>query len=225
MRRQRTTAILVIAILHLVGGGLGLIGTLCGGATLLIMPSLSSFMPPTPPARPGPPPLPAQPPGYNEMMDYMNDNVPGYRAFLIGTLAVNFLMDVMLLSAGIGLLKMQPWARWLSLIYAIISILVHIGSFVYNLLWVIPATQALYANFTTMPAFSSLMTITSEVGAFLTLLIIIYPIVVLIILLLPSTSAAFRGEIPAREDDLRDSEEIDEDSRREPPPRSDKFRR
>ncbi|MHB1422959.1 MAG: hypothetical protein ACYC3I_07155 [Gemmataceae bacterium] len=224
MRRQLTTPILVLAILHLVGGGLGFLGSICTCGGLFVVNSLSSFTPPTMAARPGQPPPPPMPPGPDEVMKYMNEHVPGYRAFTIGALAVDFLMDLMLLAAGIGLLKMQPWARWLSLVYAPISILVHVSSFVYQIIWAMPATNALYSKVAMPGGLSSIMTVSTGIGVFLNLLIIIYPIAVLIILLLPSTAAAFRGAIPVREDDLRDEEGNDDDSWREPSPRSDKFR-
>lgn len=226
MRRQPTTAILIIAILHLVGGGLGLAGTLCGCGSLILTNSIGSMMPapPTLPARPGQPPPPPLP-NFNDMMKSMNEQIPGYRAFMIVSLALSLLLDIMLLSGGIGLLKMQSWARWLSLVYAPISILVRIGGAVYQLVWVLPATQALFAkNTAALPAFSSLMTVSSGVGVFVNLVFILYPLAVIIVLLLPSTSAAFRGEIPVRKDDWRDEEEDEGDPWREPPPRSDKFR-
>ena len=213
MRRHRTTPILVLAILHLIGGGLGLIGSLCGCGGLLMGNALGSFKPPTFPARPGQPP----PPSFNDPMKYLNDHVPGYRAFTIVSLALSFLLGIMLISGGIGLLNMQPWARWLSLVYAPISIVVRVGEFVYQLVWVMPATNALYAKSMAATGFASLMTISSEIGLFVNLLFVIYPITVLIILLLPSTAAAFRGEAPVRGEDAG-AEEMDENEpRREPP--------
>lgn len=228
MRRQRTTPILVIAILHLVGGGLGFLFSVCTCGSLLMIDSISSLVPapPTFPARPGQPPPPPPPPSTKEVMNYLNNNVPGYRGFTVAGLGVSFLLDIMLLAGGIGLLRMQPWARWLSLVYASISILFRLTSFIYQLIWVLPATQALYAKFAAATGLSSLMTISSGIGAIATLLVIIYPISVIIVLFLPSTSAAFRGEIPVRDDDWDEGEEYDDDRWREPPPpRSDKFRR
>jgi hypothetical protein len=211
MRRQRTTAILVLAILHLVGGGLGLIISLCGCGGLVMGNALGSIKPPTLPARPGQPPPPPPLPSANDAMKYLNDRVPGYLAFTIVGLGLSFLLDIMLISGGIGLLNMKLWARWLSLVYAPISILVRIGSFVYQLIWVMPATEAFYAKSASTSGFASLVTISSGVGLFLSLVVIIYPITVLVILLLPSTAAAFRGEPPARADDWREEEENDED--------------
>ncbi|MGH7227095.1 MAG: hypothetical protein ACRELF_28085, partial [Gemmataceae bacterium] len=100
--------------------------------------------------------------------------------------------------------------------------LVHIGGFVYQLIWVMPAMQALYAKFSAAMGISSLMSISSGFGMVISLLIISYPISVLIVLLLPSTSAAFRGELPAREDETHEMGEFGDDPWREPR-RSDKF--
>ena len=220
MRRQRTTAILVIAILHLVGGGLGLIGSLCGCAGLVMTNTLSSAIP-TMPQRPGQPP----PPSAADAMKYYNDHVPGYRAFTIGGLAFSFLLDTLLLSGGIGLLMMQPWARWVSVAYAPLSILVRLASFIYQLVWVLPVTQELYAKNPAMAGMSSIVSISGGIGLFLSLLFVLYPIAVLVIMLLPSTAAAFRGELPPREDDYEDNDLDEDDSWRDPSPRSDKFRR
>jgi hypothetical protein len=223
MRRQPTNAILVIAILHLVGGGLDLAGSLCGCGGLILTNSIGSLMPapPTLPARSGQPPPPPLP-NFNDMMKSMNDQIPGYLAFTIVSLALSFLLDIMLLSGGVGLLKMQPWARWLSLVYAPISILVRIGTAVYQLIWVLPATQAMFAKSMAAPAFSSFMTVSSGIGVFVNLLFCTYPIAVIIVLLLPSTAAAFRGEISVRNVDGRGEEAFQEDPWRQS--RSDKFR-
>jgi hypothetical protein len=45
MRRQRPTSILVIAILHLVGGGLGLLFALCGLGGIVLSSAVSSAVP------------------------------------------------------------------------------------------------------------------------------------------------------------------------------------
>ncbi|HEY7308619.1 MAG TPA: hypothetical protein VH643_04565 [Gemmataceae bacterium] len=220
MRRQRTTPILVIAILHLVGGGLGLILSLCGCGGLVMTNALSSAIP-TVPQRPGQPP---PPPSAADTMKYYNDHIPGYRAFTFGGLALSLMLDIMLLAAGIGLLNVQPWARWLSLVYAPISILNRLVSFVYQLVWVLPVTQELYAKNPAMAGMSSFVTIGGGIGLVVSLLFILYPIAVVVLMLLPSTAAAFRGELPSREDDYGEDDREEGDPWREPPPRSDKFR-
>ncbi len=223
MPRYRPTPVFVIAILHLVGGGLGLIFSLCGCAGLFMGSALSSMSLPTVPARPGqtaPPP----PPGPNEIMKFYNENVPGYQAFTIGAIVVSLLLDGMLLAAGIGLLNMRPWARGLSLVYAPISIVNRVFAFIYQLVFVTPATEKLYAQNPVLAGMSSFMTITTGVGLVVNLLFIIYPITVLVILLMPSTAAAFRVQAPVRSDDIGEEASDSDDSWRDPP-RSDAITR
>jgi hypothetical protein len=216
--------VLVIAILHLVGGGLGLFGSFCACGGLLMGSAFSSFPMPTVPTRPGQAAPIQPPPGPGEIMKYYNDNVPGYQAFTIGSIAVSILLDVMLLSAGIGLLNMRPWARMLSFVYAPMSILNRIGTFIYQLIFVMPATEKFYAQNPVFAGMSSFMSITTGMGLFVNLLFILYPIAVLVVLLMPSTVAAFRGEPPARVEDLIDEDSDSEDPWREPP-RSDAIKR
>ena len=133
---------------------------------------------------------------------------------------MNLLIDVMLLSAGIGLLKMKPWARTLSIVYAPISILFHIVTFIYQIVYVVPATREMYERYTAFAGFSSVMGFTMLAGVCLSLVVVVYPIVVLVIMLKRSTVAAFRGEAPVAETD----ESFEADQWPEPP-RSDKFTR
>lgn len=223
MPNYRPTPVLVIAILHLVGGGLGLIFSLCGCAGLFMGSALSSMTLPTAPVRPGQP-APPPPPGPNEIMKFYNENVPGYQAFTIGAIVVSFLLDGMLLAAGIGLLNMRPWARGLSLAYAPISIVNRVFAFIYQLVFVMPATEKLYAQNPVLAGMSSFMTITTGVGLVVNLLFIIYPIAVLVILLMPSTAAAFRGQAPVRAEGASEEASDSDDSWRDPP-RSDAITR
>jgi hypothetical protein len=216
MRRQRPTSILVIAILHLVGGGLGLLFALCGLGGIVLSSAVSSAVP-TAAARPG---QPAPPPSYNDIMKFYDDNVPGYRAYTYGVLALDTVLDFMLLAAGVGLLTMKPWARWLSLIYAALSILYHLGTLTYSLALVIPATQKLYAQNPALSGMSGFLNFTSGMGVVMNLVLIIYPITVIIVMLLPATSAAFRGQLRPVVDELDQY-----DDRWQEPPASDKFHR
>jgi hypothetical protein len=215
---------MVIAILHLVGGGLGLLGSLCGcGGVLMIMGgSLSSMTMPTPPTKPGQP-APASPPAFGDVIKYYENTVPGYKAFTFGSLAFSFLLDVMLLSGGVGLLKMQSWARILSLIYAPISIIVRIFGSIYQIVWVTPATKALYEKNPALAGMSSFVSISSGIGVIFGLLLVLYPIAVLIVMLLPSTAAAFRGETVPSTRERSDLGEEDPDDPWREPPRSDRF--
>ena len=212
MRRNVPTAVTVIAILHLVGGGLGLILSLCGCGGYLMQGAFSAITMPTPPTRPGQPPPPA-PPNPGQMMKEIESAIPGYKVFTIASLGVSLVLDILLLSAGIGLLKLQSWARILSFIYAPISILYHIGSAVFQLGFVTPAMQAIYAKNPALAGMSSFTGVLSGIGVFFGLVFILYPIVVLVVLLRPSIAASFRtGLTPSESEAFEEEDRSDDDS-------------
>lgn len=216
MRRQRTTTILVLAILHLVGGGIGLLSS-CYSLSMLGITQMSSAPPTT--AR-----TPANPPSSSDILRYYAEHAPGYWVFQIGSLAVDLLLDIMLLAAGVGLLKVQPWARTLSLVYAPLSILFHIAVFIYQIVFLAPLIGDAYAQYPAIQVLGAVMQAVLVVVFFVSLLVCIYPVVVLVLLLRPATAAAFRGELPAREGAFPEDEEAEAAPWQEPPPRSDKFR-
>src|SRR5262249_10933234 len=139
MKKHRPTAVLVLAILHFIGGGLGVMGVLCTGGMLAAGGSQSMFgKPPAPP--PG-----KQGPNFEEFQRFQEDvtkaaeNPPGGKAYQVTSLGVDLLLSLMLLIGGIGLLNMQPWGRLLSLVYAFLSIVYHIVGLGYMLGVHIPA--------------------------------------------------------------------------------------
>ena len=219
MPRQRTTPILVLAILHLVGGGLGLLLSLCGCGGLLLSGAMGSVQQPTSAVRPS---QVAPPPNAGQITQYYKDNVPGYSAFTFGSLGFGILLDGLLIAAGVGLLSVRPWARWLSLIYAPLSILYHIATFFYQLLLVMPATDKLFSQNPALVGMSSILSVSSGIGLFVGLLFTIYPITVIIILLLPSTAATFAGATSIPVADALQEDPDEDDPWRQPP--SDKIR-
>jgi hypothetical protein len=202
MVRQRPTSILIIAILHFVGGGIGLFVS-CYSVVIMAASAVVSSTPAVTPSPPGPagrPTTPA-PPSASQIMKYYEEHVPGYKAFTFAALAASSILDLMLLASGIGLLRMQPWARMLSLVYAPLSILFHLLSFAYQLAFVMPATHDLFSQMSAFGPMGSVMAVATDISFVLGLLVVIYPIVVLIILLRRSTVAAFRGETPRQSDE------------------------
>ena len=157
-------------------------------------------------------------------MKEIESAIPGYKAVTIASLGVSFVLDILLLSAGFGLLKLQSWARILSFVYAPISILYHIGSAVYQLVFVTPAMQAIYAKNPAFAGISSFTGVLSGIGVFVGLAFMLYPIVVLVILLRPSIAAAFRTDWASREsDESEEADNLDDDSWRDRP-RDDRIR-
>jgi hypothetical protein len=194
--RKPPTAVYVLAILHLVGGGLGLLGALGTGAMLAVSVSKMAA---------GPPPALGQPikdPNQltADMMRYVDAHVPGYKAEIFAAVALDLVLSILLLAAGVGLLNMRPWARTLSLVYAPLSIAYHLFGLVYGLIFVMPVTREfLQAAAQKNPQLGPAVMggeVGGYMGVFVGAAVIIYPIVVLVIMLRPSIAAAFRGEYP-----------------------------
>jgi hypothetical protein len=204
LQRRRPPAVLVLAILHLVGGGFDLLGAVCGGIGMAMQNS-GAFTARGPGAAGGP--------DMAEMQRKMNA-LPGYQAVQLGELGATLVLGVMLLAAGIGLLNMQPWARTLSLTYAPLAIATRLGSFVYALLVVIPGLEEIFRGMAAQARpgagadeMMGFVKMGGTVGAVVQLLFIAYPIVVLVVLTRAHVVAAFRGEEPSRRMDLPDDDE------------------
>jgi hypothetical protein len=215
MVRQWPTSILILAILHLVAGGFGIFGSCYSVVIMATACSASSpatVVTPAPTNQPGRPSTSA-PPSASQIMKYYEEHIPGYKAFTFTALAVDLVLDLMLLASGIGLLLMHPWARVLSLIYAPLSILFHVISFAYQLIFVMPATHDIFAQMSSVGPMGSLLAAITDISLIVSSLVIIYPIVVLILLLRPSTVSAFRGEAPSKTDEGIPDDSYPPDSR------------
>jgi hypothetical protein len=79
--------------------------------------------------------------GVAEMTTFMDKEVPGWQAVEIGRGLLLILLGVLVIVAGIGLLKMQSWARWLSVFYAAVLIPLTIGHLAFELALVNPAME------------------------------------------------------------------------------------
>jgi hypothetical protein len=207
MPPRRPTSVLVIAIFHFIVGGIGVMSDLCGTFAVAGGNKLFSGLG-----------GPQQAQQTAELEKAMKEKVPGYEAYQIGILALSWLFDVALISAGVGLLRMKPWARTLSLVYAVISLLAKVFVAVYTILYLAPATaeavkaalppqgagpQAAQAQ-QVMSFATDIAKITAVATPFLSM---IYPLAVLIVLGRPSIGAAFRGERVGRDDERPDEPE------------------
>jgi hypothetical protein len=196
--RRRPASVLVLAILHLVGGTLGLLGSLCGIVGQVIGPQMFAFGPSNP----------AQD-MQKRLLQHL-EATPGYHAITWGSLVVGLVLDVLLLTAGVGLLNMRPWARILSLVYAPLSILNRLFAIVWSVAVMLPATAAFLeqnaGNDPVMKAAAAWGKIGGIIGAIMSAIFLIYPIVVLIILNLHTVKAAFLGESEAPPPSLPEDE-------------------
>ena len=199
---KRSSAIKVLAILNLVGGFLGLLGSLFAVVGLVSGPNLFGT----------PPNANSFDPALIEAQ--MAATLPAYRVAQYGSLVLGFVLDFLLISSGFGLLYYQKWARVLAIAYAVLSLVVKVATVAYQFLVVIPAMGPIIdqALVNAPPAQRQAMAIGGKVGGYLggclPLVFAVYPIVVLSILLSKSGKAAF-DPLP-REDDYDDKDDYDD---------------
>jgi hypothetical protein len=201
LRKKRPTALLVVAIINMVVGGLLLVNTCCGGISLMLMPALLKNLP-LPPGQANP---------YEGIMA-LYDRVPGLFAYTIYQFLAYFTIGVVLIVASIGLLRLRPWARRVCTAvsgYTIFAVLAHVA---YQLTVVQPATQEFMADYTAKivpkgnPFPSQIMSMSSQLGmVFLIMFAVIfisYAVALLVILYHPRVRPAFEQRPPFDEPDV-----------------------
>jgi hypothetical protein len=218
MKKAKPTVAVVLGILHMVFGSLGLICNLCGmagmGAIYFGANEIYKQASAT------------EKKELEEIWQQLNDNVPGFIVYLFADLIGSMLLGLVLLIAGIGLLRVKPWARQLSIIWAVVRVIVVVATLIYTVAVVNPGTQKFGKDMeqwmekmqkrqqrpgqpapakspfgsgmggTGNPALDNMM---SFVGAGISAA---YAIVVLVLMLKPSTGHAF-ARYNSAEDDYR----------------------
>jgi hypothetical protein len=190
MPQNKPTVLMVIAVLQLVFGGLGLVGSalqLAGGGT-----ALATAKPPQAPG--GHPTITAE-----ELENYLARKVPDYRLLMKAQAGASAVLCLLMLGSGVGLLFMQRWGRDVAIFYAVLSLLVTILSTVWMFTAVVPAMSAFAREKAAGRSkedqiVAQGMDIGGKVGAGCGTLTGIYPLIVLFIMLLPSTEEAFRDD-------------------------------
>jgi fumarate reductase subunit D len=129
---ERPTSITVLSILNIIFGSLGTLLYCCGGAGILFMLSMLNSAGSDPQVQ-----------ELKTMWQTLENNIPGWNAFLIGSMVAALITSVILLLSGIGLLNMKNWGRMLGLTYAVLAIIVQLGSIGYNMAVVNPAMAKL----------------------------------------------------------------------------------
>jgi hypothetical protein len=131
-------------------------------------------------------------------MSTLFDSIPGYYPMMIGMLLMFIFLHTALIGAGVGLLMMQSWARWTTIGYGVLSILLAMVYLAYNVFVVQPATdewmQDWFMQMGQPPPPTTGNTVSGIVGTcFWSLLFIAYPVVVSIIMSLPAMGQALAG--------------------------------
>ena len=183
MARKRPTAVLVMGILNIVFGSLGLICLICGGLVILVLFAGGAA---------------AQ--ENRDVYTFVDKEVPGYIAVTIANLVLRTVLTIILLISGIGLLSMQSWARWGSVTYGVIVILLSIASPVYQLAVLNPALDE-WEREAGGPRHQALRSAPTIGGACISM---VYAIALLVVMFLPSVSAAFAGRTTRRSPDEDD---------------------
>jgi hypothetical protein len=196
MSRHRPAGVLVIAIFNLLGGGMGLLGTLCGGAVQLAggQQQLVKEL--------GLPTDPNQAAIEKRLQERLDERLPN-KAVTVTQFGVMVVLAVLMLTTGVGLLSMRPWAWGLSVFYACLSILNRLWTGLYVLLFTMPITSEVIKEIVAEqaardPRAANVLKTSMEIGLIVGLVAavvpIIYPIIVLVVMFHPITRAAFRGE-------------------------------
>lgn len=191
IRRAVPTFVMTLGILHLFGGGIGLIMSVYELAVQVAGMSGNPFGP-----------APGQP--VADSMAQALENIQGYRAVATASIVWALALDVVLIVAGIGLLYLRPWGRFLSLVYAPLSLLLHLLMIVWTIGFVLPVmNEAIEAIGRVDPILGSIVAMSRMrpiFGVVWDTALLIYPVVVLALLVPPSAARVFRVEPPAAMD-------------------------
>jgi hypothetical protein len=204
--KKNPPVIKVFGILNIIFGGLALLGAVCGGVLTFAIAQVNV-------PGPGNPPNPIK-----DMLEYMDKHAPLYTPYLIAEIVIGLIMAVVLIVSGIGLLKVRPWARWTSVGYAAVRLVLIVVGLVLAIMVFNPVLADWQADYNKRsvpagtpppPSFSSGAT-NNVAAAFGSILGAAYSISLLVVMFLPNVRAAFaRAALPEGEDDRYDDEADD----------------
>jgi hypothetical protein len=224
-RRKVPPAVMTIAVLHFIFGGLGLV---CGGfATLVSLTGGQKAL-----ARMGTPEQQRQAEAQRrrkEVTDQVHaERVPLYRVYSTTNQVLSVLFSLAMVASGFGLLYLQPWGRWLSVGYASLSLLANVVVLVYTVAFLNAADEEAFRRLPPQTEQEQMaynvVRSAGPVVACLPVLLAAYPAAVLVVMLLPSTGRAFRGPAAGGKrrrhvdeyDDEADDDEDEDRVRRRP---------
>ena len=179
--RQRPLTLSVFGVLNIAMGVLGGLGNLAGLAVLH---------------------LPSKAHAVNPIVEAANRH-PVFGLQLTWLHVVSLLLSGGLIAAGLGLLKVRPWGRWLSIGCGLLNLAVVVLGAVVNAVYLLPAASKALAQHPPGDPFTQ-----EEIGRIMGGFIavfgnavgIIYPIVLLAFMFLPSVAAALRVRAPCPPD-------------------------
>jgi hypothetical protein len=221
MRPKRPTSVTVIAVFHFIFGGLGFVCGMCGIVGQGVGMTGSQF---------GAPQGGAQTAQQKEIQDFQQrvkerteEELPLQKTLAPVNIGLNLALSLLLLISGLGLVNMQKYGWWGSILYGILSILMQVYLLLFSALYSMPIGQRILneelAKHPAMQGFSGIFQAVGPLAITLALLGLIYPIIVLIVMSLPRVRAAFRGEPAGAEDqgNRYDAGGREDDAGRPPP--------
>jgi hypothetical protein len=174
-----------MGILNIIWGSIWVLIGLCAGAQPFIFYNF---------------PLP-QPGGgktypYRGLYDLLKREVPAYVAVETAHVVLLLVLAVLLIIAGVGLLRMKNWSRSTSIFYGVVTVLSVIAYSIFSWIYITPVSEAWTKdflqkqpagtpNFGARPEFAAVAIIASLVFS------LAYPIVLVVIMFLPNVRAAF----------------------------------
>jgi hypothetical protein len=197
MTRERPLSILIIALLSFGVAGLGIFtGTAAMAKQVLFLV--------VEPANFGTNPVFAGQPRLPDMPIYLDRELPEKSIVDLLTHLESFLGGVVLLAVCVGLLHMRAWARWVGLLYGLVTLFWHIGFATFQIVYVLPLIEGYYLDPSWRWSYVSGSGGSLKVGFFFFLLIQVgvfaaHALAMLVVLALPSTTAAFAGKPVAEE--------------------------
>jgi hypothetical protein len=188
----------LIARLHLIFGGLGLVALLLFGSMHLSTGLLLfTFV--------GRTPSDAEQEKIREnLRAFIEQNFPAIRPIEAADQGLNLLLCVLLLVSAVGLLRWEAWGRKLSILYAVLGIgsKVFTVVFAYTIIWPLlrEYLRGLPVRGDADEAFINMLGTFLTVVPFFAILFVIYPLVVLFVMLSGPVIVAFGGPAPREEE-------------------------
>ncbi len=214
MRKRRPQSVLVTAIVNLVFGGLLLLCGVCGALGNVFVTALPHASGAATPNN-----------SSVEMVHFITDHVPSYTAVMVVRGVTLVVLGILILVAGVGLLSMQGWARWLAVGYAVVAIVQELIYVLYQLIAVEPVAERHQIDIMRLqpgqkpPGYETGLHAGFLVGFAAPLLLLALVVIAqaatnLVVLLMPSTGAAFAGRGRRRRDYYEEDEDYGEDEDR-----------
>jgi hypothetical protein len=148
-----------------------------------------------------------------QAIDFMQKEVPGFLAIQSVRAISVLILSIIVLVVGIGLLKLQPWGRWLALIYGAVAFLAHLIYIVFQVAVIFPAQDKFFlqvaGGFPGGNGGAFHLGRYASVG-FILIVFCGHALALLIVMLLPSVAALFALP-PSREERELDDDSFDED--------------